>query len=209
MRTDLVVYTAENCLIKEFARSLKAKVLVERKRVKAWVDDVNTTFTFMCDAYPELLEQISAQRALIRLRTKGTPATEDLPSVNSVNSQSALEAANFFLLKKAYRQAANLSHPDKGGSDEDFQNVKAAYKAGDLGSLNEYVIARNHNLIAQTKHWQIELEKPNAQWQKIVSEEPYRAVALFKAGNKKAAMVLTKKILELTLVSLIKENSAL
>jgi hypothetical protein len=209
MSNALILHTKDNPLIKHLTVLYKRKALKERKTYLSRVDFAQVVFTDLAQQFPDLLKKINSLQSQIRLRTKGVAATESLPALDSVNNEVQLNAAKSFLLKKAYRQAASLAHPDKGGSDDDFNAVKAAYEAGDLDSLNEYVIASHHNLIEQLTHWKNECLKPEAKWRDFVSKDTYKAVQLHQAGNRNAALRIVKRTLELSIVSLMQENSNL
>lgn len=41
-------------------------------------------------------------------------------------------------VKKLYRSASKIAHPDKGGSEEEFNNLKSCYESNDLIGLISY-----------------------------------------------------------------------
>jgi hypothetical protein len=158
--------------------------------------------------FPEAEAKISELKRLIALRTKGAPMTEDLDVERSVDDKPYQEAvAHAFLLKKAYRAAAKISHPDKGGNHEEFAAVAAAYKARDLNSLNEFVLYKNRSLLESISYWLDEIEKPKVQWITFQSGHAFKVVQLHKTGHEDSAKDYMQKLLQMNILQLLHEST--
>ena len=181
---------------------LKKETIKARNFYQSQLDTVNTILNTAFSWHPALLEQVADLKRRIQLLTKGVPATEALENSTVLTDNQQGDVAHTFLLKKAYRQAALLAHPDKGGSNEDFAAVNAAYKAGDLHSLNEYVIAQNKTLFEQLIYWKTEALKPEAQWHKARSQPEFTIVRLMLSNQKPKAKMMAKEVLQILVASL-------
>ena len=115
-------------------------------RVKETVGLVATRYT---SKHEELILQIESVRSRITSEQKtGVPLTEFEDSLTLLMKNEALNRlspAERMLLKRAYRKAAALAHPDRGGTDTDMSNLTALYELGDIGAVNHWYQRRVNN----------------------------------------------------------------
>lgn len=123
-----------------------------------------------------------AQRRL-RNRVKGVPLTEDYDAPSPlVSSTPEISDAEAFILKKAYRLAASIAHPDKGGSVEAFQGLRQAFLARDLRAVQEFYLVHQKSLLEQIAYWKDELLRPAIQWQKFQQTPAYQISSQLARG---------------------------
>jgi hypothetical protein len=201
-QNQVQIFNPDDPLLVSLVHRLKREVLKSRAYYQTQLDTVNTILDSSFAHHKDLTDNINDLKRRIQLLTKGAPATESIEATDTVTDSHQHDVAQAFLLKKAYRQAAAMSHPDKGGSNEDFAAVNAAYKAKDLGSLNEYVIARNKTLLEQIAFWRTEAFKPEARWHKVRSQPEFLIVQLTLSGQKPKAIKMAREVLEVMVVSL-------
>jgi hypothetical protein len=157
------------------------------------------------EIYSEHHEKLCVERLRlkleIRLITKGTPVTEPMSSIpETVENYDRLSESQRIafteLLKKAYRAAAPLCHPDKGGDTDVFAELSEAYRHRDLIRVTSIYItlSRGRNLYWQASEEGIEwasteLNRPTVQQEKLKSTILYDIVRnhvsgkVFKANN--------------------------
>ena len=206
-RNALVVCT-DNPLLCDYRNRLRAQSLVEREYYQRLIDHSDAIIGAYSKGFPIAERQIADLKRLIALRTKGAPMTEELDVSSSVNTNQQEAVAHAFLLQKAYRAAAKLAHPDKGGNDADFAAVNAAYKARDLDSLNEFFLSKNRTLVESIQHWRNEVQKPRVQWQEFQSAPTFKVVRFHKSGKTDDAKQYMDKLLQLHIVQLLHELSS-
>lgn len=200
---------ADNPLLVAYHNALRAKATAEREYHQRLIDHSESIVEGYSKQHPKLDEQIAELKRLISLRTSGAPMTETLDVEDSVNNESYQEAvAHAFLLKKAYRAAAALSHPDKGGNDADFAAVNAAYKARDLDSLNEFFLSKNRTLLESIEHWLNEVQKPRVQWLEFQASPAFKVVRFHKSGKTDQAHKNMEQLLQLHVAQLLHELSS-
>jgi curved DNA-binding protein CbpA len=103
-------------------------------------------------------------------------------------------------LKRAYRKAAALTHPDRGGTVEDFQAVQAAYDACDLTSLNEFFLLQEESLQDRIEYWLQQPAAAHVEWIRFQATNEYAVVAMYQRGQRDEAIELAGKFLRLALV---------
>lgn len=184
----------------------------ERGRYAALLDQANDILWAMYALNPDLEQKIVAVLDRIRIRQEGEPMTEfedePTPMGDGPDTQTN-KSAQKFLLKKAWRLVRTLVHPDKGTGQqrEEFQVLKAAYEAGDLNALTEYVLASQKTVLEQIAHWRTEVAKPAINWQVLQRMPAFRVVRAFMAGQRDLAAELafhqrTQRLHELELEEL-------
>jgi hypothetical protein len=88
--------------------------------------------------YPDLILELERWRSRVRSVEKGAPRVEldsSLLEVSKSVMQSELSSAERMLLKRAYRKAVSVFHPDKGGSVELMQELDKFYDLGDAAAI--------------------------------------------------------------------------
>ena len=81
----------------------------------------------------------------------------------------------------------------------------AAYKAGDLGSLTEFVLSRE-NLHKQITYWRTETLKPEIDYRRFQASAENRIAQLYMRGNTAEAIALVHKVLSQTVTVLLAEE---
>lgn len=202
---QIICYNSNNPILEWYEKGLKIRALNVRKRHQQQFDHADFVLDRLCEDFPKLVGRIRDLQGQVSTLTKGVPQTEtvDLKEHTEESYQEAV--AHAFLLKKAYRAAVAIAHPDKGGSSDDFNLVAAAYKAGDLHSLNEYVISANYNLIERISHCLNDIQRSQIAWTAFQSTEYFRAVKFYMAGDHKRASAQARLLLEVKILSLLKE----
>jgi hypothetical protein len=185
------------------ANAIKAKVISLRQKYQRLMDDAQKVVDICYDQHPVLCKQIRDTKSRINVLTKGVAATEAIESTGLASKPQQEAVAEAFVLKKAYREAAAIAHPDKGGTDADFVAINAAYKSGDLTALIEYVSARSTDWQAQVEYWQAQQQRPEIQWKKFQSQPEFVLVQLYLAGKKEAAFNHAELLLKTILASLL------
>jgi hypothetical protein len=201
MRYDLIIKEPDP-LLKNLAKRLKIETLNSRNLFEKRINSIKTQVESIHRKNDDLCSIIFQLKAQINLHTHGVAATE-VRHITGLNSEPEQQVvANAFLLKKAYRTAASLAHPDKGGSHDDFLAVSAAYRANNIESLNEYVLARNRDLLDQIHYWDSERLKPKINYTIFQSSNDFKVAVLQNRGEQQAASELSRAILEHTIFSL-------
>jgi len=157
--------------------------------------------------FSSTLEAITRARMRIRAKQTGAPCTEPMDALQAADALAPQTSdAELFLLKIAYRQAATLAHPDKGGSTADFQAVVEAYRAKNLGSLHEFVLTRTAPVLKQIAYWLTEVQKPQIDWIEYQSSTEYQIAQLHMQGHSDRARNVTKHLVEATLLHTLAEE---
>ena len=165
------------------------------------------------------LERIEGLQRELRLITKGTPLTEALTSSDKepiLTSKPGFSQrqydAHTELLKKAYRKAAMLCHPDREGGDHSvFQEVEVAYKMRDLNRLNAIYLSiiQGRNLYWQQSeglyHVSSEYHRYGVELELLQQTAGWRAVRLYLAGQVNSAAEIVRVYLTDKVASLINE----
>jgi hypothetical protein len=198
---NLIAYTKDNPILVAWCNALRRKALRARREVARKKDLIHDMSVKITNHHTDLLLKIVTVRNRIRLIRKGEPATEALDPVDNTSQlDDNLSDADRFLLKKAYRKAAALTHPDKGGSVEDFQSVQAAYAAGDLTSLNEFFLLQEESLQDRIEYWLQQPAVVHVEWIRFQATNEYAVVAMYQRGQRDEAIELAGKFLRLALV---------
>lgn len=188
----ITLYKSHPPLLEAYAILARHRAMGERGRYSALLDQANKVLWEQYSHWPELEQKIVATMGRIRARTEGTPMTETEETLDPTDDQPGMtqqaKAARRFMLKKAWRQVRTLCHPDKGpGYLEEFQILNEAYRAGDLLTLTEYVIAINRTILEQIEHWLNEAKKPAINWQILQQMPMFRIVRLVHQGQMERA----------------------
>lgn len=156
---------------------LRLWVQYQQRKALAARQTVNTRIA-VCAAQVESLiaerpalkaaaSKLKGKRARLRAAAKGVPQTELLDEVSVFDEKldTQLSDAEQFLLKKAYRYACMLHHPDRGGDPAVFASLHAAYVAKDLRAVQEFVLHMDRSLVDQAAYWLTEQQRPELHWQ--------------------------------------------
>lgn len=194
-RNALILFDPTPPILVLYAKTVKKRVIAERLQYQSRMDQFSSILEKCYDNFPELTFKVRRKKAEIQLQTRGAAATESVLDINLKATDHETDVAQRFLVKKAYRVAASMAHPDKGGNKDDFAAVLAAYKAGDLESLNEFVLSKQKGVIDQITHWHFELRKPAIQWQHLTSTPEYKIVQAHLSGRHAVASDLAREVL--------------
>lgn len=187
-RNELVVYDPVAPILRALLFAIKRKALRDRLDIEARIERMEVVYGAVIAAFPELTTKIKDARRRLQLRTRGIMATEDIdaPDAGGVEAWSKTSeawAAHLFMCKKAYRAAVPHAHPDLGGDNAEFTLITAAYRAHDLGTLQEYVLSRNWSVLQRIAHWQTESKKPAVAWVRYQASEEFKVVRLQMSGQ--------------------------
>lgn len=192
----LVVVPRTNPLIKHYADCMMRRAFVARDKLKKQIANVRTINQPLGDDFPELTQQIAAMLVRVRNLRRGVPATESLSAPQqSESGRTKVSEAETFLLKKAYRKASWLCHPDRGGKHEEFVMVTDAYHAGDLNSLNAFVLSKQENTEEMVQHWRRDAERCKIAWVEFQSTPEFALATLIQRGNYPLAASFFEKLL--------------
>lgn len=198
---------------------LKVGADKEKVRLRRLMDQVNSALSAQAKTLPDLENEVNRLKREIRLITKGTPVTEPLdpasmqPILKSdPNFNQQQYDAESVLLKQAYRLVAMLAHPDKGGTQELFDEVRTAYLNRDLPTLTHLylTLSKGRNLYWQqsdegVEHMSNELERPRVITEKVKASPVYVIARLHIAGKAELAKELMEKYLKAEILSLLNE----
>lgn len=196
-------------------RLLWTRVVKERARYRKLYEQVLAT----CNRYyadeESLTKIVVSLRREIRMQTRGTPATIAMDSITTAgfipNGTERLYNAQDHLLKVAYRALTPLVHPDRGGSNELFQEVVTAYRLKDLTFLQElYLRLTKDSLFWRSSAEAIayckqEIERPAMSIQILQQTAEFHIVREHVQGNVEKAQDYAKQRLAALVVELQRE----
>ena len=180
-----------------------------RKALVAHIEMVRAITLPYYEEFGVLTGKIAAVKVRIRMLQKGAAATESLAAPQRVEAFEGKTEAEKYVLKKAYRQAAALCHPDKGGTTEEFQSVYNAYIAGDLYALNNFVLAREKPTMDMIRHWLLDAQRCAIAWIEFRDGTEFRIAQLVMKKQPEMARVLIDKQLNIELRLLLAQERAL
>lgn len=198
----VIPFDPQPLLLESYAKTLKRKALAARKIHQDRIDSANAILQKCYDKHPELVSKVKKFKVLIQLNTRGDAATESVLDTGLDSTPQEEAVAKAFLLKKAYKQAAAMAHPDKGGSHEDFVAINAAYRAKDIDSITEFLLSKHRSILDQISYWQSEQKKPEVSWTRFRSTPEFGIVRLYTSGNKERAEQMALEVLNILLASL-------
>ncbi len=194
--TSLILYEELPPLIKDYAHRVMLRVIQHRKHISARIENAQMISSQLVGGNPTLADQIRQARIRIRNLQRGAALTESFDDEDDSVLDNNLTDADRFLLKKAYRKAAALAHPDKGGDTSEFVAINEAYKAGDLNSLNEYFLLRQTPGRATVEYWLTEEIRIDVQWRKFCTTNEFLLAKTHQQGHVDLAKRLAREILE-------------
>ncbi len=198
--------TTDSPLLVSYAFTLRAQALSNRARTKRLIDQDHEIVSKLLNDFSDKTKQLARLRNANRVRQKGITHNETMSEIQPEEGLTVpISDAERFLLKKAYRMAASLTHPDKGGNKEDFQYVTAAYKANDLGALTEFVLSTG-SVTDQITYWQNECQKPDIEWRSFQSTLEHKAAQLYMCGQHAKAYHLVERVLDTAIVAALNES---
>lgn len=196
----LVLWQEDPCL-EAYCASLQVKTFRNRAFYARAEEQVSTVSAKMVSMLPELEAQIKSLRLAIRSIDTGMPATDSIEPPKAIEE---LDPGQKALVKAAFKKAAGIAHPDKGGTDADFAYILAAYRANDLNVLTEYVLTYGEQkpVAARISYWSDALHGARARWLKRQMTDEYRLVMRFMRGKQEQALGELKSVLQYVIVTL-------
>lgn len=190
-----LVVSSIDPLIAHLGLRAKDKAFTARKRLSAKIANVHLVLNSLIKESGELQRlhrEITEIQTRIRLLQRGVPATEAFDDPDPCDN---LTDAERFVLKKAYRKAASLCHPDRGGSNDEFQAVHAAYLAGDLYSLNNFVLSKQEPDLSWIQHWIDDAARCDVAWVEFQASAEFYLARLHEQGQTGKAVLLYRQAL--------------
>lgn len=191
----LIVWSQNDPLLVCYNVMCRDRALGARAHYTGPRDVATTRIWDECARHEDLLAQIDDIKGRIRLLTQGVPQTETLDRKHALAGSVQNEDAEGMVLKKAWREVCKTAHPDKGGDTKDFQALKAAYEAGDLGSLTEWVITSHKTLIEQIEYWRTEEQKPARDWSVLQRMDQFKILRALMTGQTALAHELSRALM--------------
>jgi len=162
----------------------KQKVLKSRRDLADLKASVERILHPVYEAHAVQLERLVRLLNAKQTNQSGEPSTEAQEAYTSKNVLSRASPHERYLLKKAFRYAARLAHPDHGGSMEAFHAVRMAYLDGDLRSLQEFALAMHKTPVEQYAFWVEEQVRVRIDAE-LFRNSPEFAIAKLVQQNKK------------------------
>ncbi len=201
-----MVIPPDDHLLRALSLHFRSIAIKERERVKQFKSYIFSIVEPIQAEFEADLSRIARLKNELQINQKGEARTESLESYTSKNVLSQLSPADRFLLKKAYRYAARLAHPDGGGSGEDFHAVHQAYLQGDLTSLQEYALSRHKSILEQYVHWSVEKDRPSVDLETFKQNAEFQIARLVLRGKPDQARKAMRMVIQSLESSLLKEN---
>jgi len=204
---ELAIVPEADPLLVGYLALLRAKTVANRRRIASRIAAVRDVTAKVLQPHQELMGLIARSRTRARLHQKGIASTESMDALQAASVLGDnLNDAEKFLLKKAYRKAASMCHPDRGGSTAEFQAVVAAYRSGDLTALNEYVKTKESSTLDQINYWKSACERPDIEWVEFQATNEYALARMYQQGRKAEAQALARRLLEQHLAAAVQEE---
>ena len=134
MGTSIIPYEShKDSLLRILIPPLRCKMREKLKQLREWQQLCHSLADRAFSENEKLVSELFQKRRTTKSKTLGVPQDELLSS--SIHYTPEEE----YRLKKLWKQAANICHPDKGGIVEDFLDCKAAFEAKDHEFLFSFV----------------------------------------------------------------------
>lgn len=159
------------------------------EKYERFVDSMNTISEHYISMFPNLVNRIKELR-INRANIEKVVLEVD-PNSNVIDLQTLQ------MVKKLWRVAANLTHPDHGGDPSLFRFCRALYKGQDLRMLNGIVQALQNGtpiIINEQLEAMYELQK---------SKFSFQVLRLHTEGKLDECKLLTRKYLENSILALL------
>ncbi len=190
----------EQPFLSAFAEHLRKRTFAERLRVNNLIQGCTELADRAVYCEMPAYRRIKELRVRIRTATRGIPQTEFLDDESPlVDKSHELTDAEQILLKKAYRKAAQLIHPERDtGNALMFRLLHEAYRSKNLRAVQEFVMHLDKPLLDQVGYWLIEVKMPAAQWIEYKAFPEYKLVQWIKQGQVEKARILGAELLRLS-----------
>lgn len=189
---NLVLYVEDDPLLKGLLTSVRVRAIIERKALTDLVNSVNSVFLDIAMKHaPDLLRSLQDARSAKVTLTQGVPDTVGA-TTDPLANRTRIDD---YLLKLAYRKAAQIAHPDKGGTVEDFQAVKTAFANGDTKTLFEYTTLGDKSLVDQITYWKQQVAKTAVERETAAQDFRFHIIRAYRLGQVDHAIHLTKSYL--------------
>lgn len=190
--SNLVLWQPLDPLLGAYCSSTALSARRARSRLRQKIESVLAINRPLIAELEPLIDKINRVKYRIRLLQKGAPATDSLDAYSAADAVSNGSDADRFLLKKAYRAAATVAHPDKGGTTEEFQSVYDAYLARDIHALNNYVLAKQAPTLELIQHWLDDIARCDVAWVEFRTTVEFEAASLVQQGHTEMALALLR-----------------
>jgi len=198
--SELILYGQDDPVLLHLAKTLRVETRIKRIRYGARILQIRAVVAKVLAHHSDVADQITRIQNRMRTRQQGIPSTESVDALQTADVlKTSLSDGEKFLLKKAYKMAASLTHPDRGGSKEDFQQANAAYRVSDIASLRELVLTYQGTLNDKLNYWHTELKKPEIEWRLFQSTPEHAIAQLYMQGRQQQAIDLAGRILQVKL----------
>lgn len=141
MKFDLVLYSDLPPTLIAYQRCLAAQAAAARERHLEFVAYCEGLADRVFDDLPDQVRRIKELKNTINNLVRGSPQTEPLGPTRITDLNPELTSAQTQALKKAWRYAASVLHPDRGGDVEQFLYARRLYMSADLHELTDFVMA--------------------------------------------------------------------
>lgn len=185
---NLVLYDP-HVWIRLLARRWQEQALESRLRVERWTEEAYALSERFTEIHaPKEKRKLIDIRRRVRAYTKGVPLTETLDDSELFAAElPELDAAQQVLLKKAYRLAVMMLHPDRGEETDEVRrmmaNLRAAYNARDLKAVQEFVLHLQRSPLEQAAYWHAERDRPSIQWAEFKNTPAFQITQALKQGK--------------------------
>lgn len=170
----------------------------ELEKYQNFVNDLTAVTSFYEGQFPELVQKIRELR-ILQSEVKSEKKTVAL-EINPYEVSATEDLGTRQLLKKSWRSAARLTHPDHGGNSELFMYARTLYESGDLTALNLLLESLHKGdftiYVAEMK------KKLHALYEVKRATLAYQLLTLHRAGRTEEAKSLMRQTLESIAVSL-------
>ena len=210
MSRELIVRPTHSPLLEAYCHTLTKEALATRKRyVSLTAQTEDLVNRLIADPENEHLnKEVKRLRLNIRNLQTGIASTDMQEPPKAIESLTDSEKV---LLRSAYRKCAQIAHPDKGGSKDEFDSVFKSYEHGDLNALIEFHLLKTNDksVFDRIEYWKTALDAPKVAWEKHKQSAVFTLYQMVQQGRSKTAMSEIQNMLQSIIRHLLEEERAL
>lgn len=193
---------------------LRAQYESEYSKYQRTLDTYNRILTRYERLNPELLEQVHALTADLRILVKGIPDVEGVSiTYSSLNEGgTARDEAARYQAKRIFRVLAKVHHPDHGGDPDVFARLRTCMQNGDIVALRHQVELDSfhndlyHQSDPQSQEiWRDCIEEVKVRTDHIAGTEAFKIIRAHVASNVEQARQLMELLLRKRIIVLNQE----